>query len=148
MASYFEHANVTVPDVGAAIRFLMLIDPTFVVRYDSATSSVVDESRDYRWAHVGNDRFYIALEEPHEPDEIRQERRAYKDPGVNHLAWVVDDFEATFKRLEAAGYRQGIDVPPHPHRKRAYFFDESGVEWEILEYLSEKVAENNSYDDL
>jgi len=141
MATYLEHANITVPDIDAAIRFLMQVDPSFVVRHDAISD------RDYRWAHVGNDSFYIALEEPHQSDGTLQEKRPYQDYGVNHIGWVVDDFDAAFARLEAGGYRKGQLPDPHPWRKRAYFFDEAGFEWEILGYLSDKSDERNSYSD-
>jgi catechol 2,3-dioxygenase-like lactoylglutathione lyase family enzyme len=141
MSTYLEHANITVPDIDAAIRFLKLVDPDFVVRHDGKSES------GYRWAHVGNDNFYIALEEPRESDGTLQEKRPYQDYGVHHIGWVVDDFEATFARLDAGGYRKGQPPEPHPWRERAYFFDEAGLEWEILGYQSDNPAQRNSYSD-
>jgi hypothetical protein len=33
----------------------------------------------------------------------------------------------------------------HPHRLRAYFYDEDGIEWEFIEYLSNNPSERNDY---
>ncbi len=68
-----------------------------------------------------------------------------KDYGVNHLAWVVDDLSAVVQRLEAHGYRKGIPVEPHPHRRRAYYHDAAGFEWEFVEYLSNRPEERHAY---
>ena len=99
MTTYLEHANITVPDVDAAIVFLRTLDPTLRVRRDETPGS------GRRWAHVGSDRAYVAL--------------------------------------QAAGYRRGIEVDAHPHRKRSYDYDAAGLEWEILQYLSDDPAEFN-----
>jgi len=139
MPTYLEHANITVPDIPAAIAFLRLIDPDFVVRHDETPEG------SYRWAHVGTDDFYIALQEPHVGVTPEPARETYTNFGVNHLCWVVDDFETVTARLEAAGCRSGIDVAEHPHRKRAYYFDEAGQEWEIVQYLSDASSERNDY---
>ena len=139
MMTYLEHANITVPDIDAAIIFLCLIDPSFEVRRDETPEG------SYRWAHVGNDDFYIALQEPHIGSMPQAPRETYKNHGVNHLGWVVADFDAAVARLEAAGCRQGIPVTDHPHRKRAYYFDEAGLEWEIVEYTSDDPAQRNEY---
>ena len=140
MTTYLEHANITVPDIDAAIRFLKQVDPSFFVRHDGQSEG------NYRWAHIGNDRFYIALEEPHSSDGTLQTVRNYQDYGVNHLGWVSDDFEATVERLESRGYKKGQPTPPHPWRKRAYFFDDAGLEWEILGYLSDQPDKRNLYE--
>jgi len=140
MPSYLEHANITVPDITAAIAFLKLIDPDFVVRHDETPEG------SYRWAHVGNDDHYIALQEPHIGVTPEAAREAYTNFGVNHLCWVVDDIDAVTARLTAAGCRQDTDQEPHPHRKRCYFFDSAGQEWEIIQYLSSDKSERNQYD--
>jgi catechol 2,3-dioxygenase-like lactoylglutathione lyase family enzyme len=139
MPTYLEHANITVPDIPAAIAFLRLIDPDFVVRHDETPEG------SSRWTHVGTDDFYVALQEPYIGATPEIAREAYVNFGVNHLAWVVDDFDAVIARLEAAGCRQGIDVARHPHRKRAYYFDSAGQEWEIVQYLSADPARRNDY---
>jgi catechol 2,3-dioxygenase-like lactoylglutathione lyase family enzyme len=139
MPTYLEHANITVPDIDAAIAFLKLIDPTFVVRRDESPEN------SYRWAHIGNDRHYVALEEPHTESNPQGPRPTYNNYGVNHIGWVVDDFEAVTERLEAASCPKGKPVDAHPYRKRAYYFDSAGMEWEIVQYLSDDPAKRNEY---
>ena len=140
MTTYLEHANITVPDIDAAITFLQTVEPSFHVRHDERPVG------SYRWAHIGSDQFYVALQEPHLGSNAQSVRRSYKDYGVNHLAWVVEDFDSVTKRLEEKGYQKGIPVDPHPHRKRAYYFDSGGFEWEIVEYLSDTAEEKNAYE--
>lgn len=139
MTTYLEHANVTVPDIDAAIEFLLTLEPEFKVRQDKTPEG------GYRWAHVGTDRFYIALQEPNIGSVPKTRRPAYVNYGVNHLGWVVENVEDVSRRLERRGYKKGVPGEPHPYRKRAYYFDSAGFEWELVEYLSDSSAERNAY---
>lgn len=139
MATYLEHANVTVPSIDAAIEFLMLVDPNFVVRHDETPAG------SYRWAHVGTQTHYIALQEPHLDAGENIARRPYKDFGVNHLAFVVPNLDEVTGRLDAAGFQRSIAASAHSARKRAYFYDRSGFEWELIEYLTDVLEERNAY---
>ena len=60
---------------------------------------------------------------------------------------MVDDLDGIVTRLSAAGYELSpmSVMTGHPHRRRAYFFDNNGVEWELVEYLSETIEERNDY---
>lgn len=140
MPIYLEHANLTVPDIDEAITFLMLVEPSFTVRRDE---SPADSNR---WAHIGNQHVYIALQHPVPGKSAQKPPKSYENYGVNHLAWVVDDFDAVVKRLEQHGYQQGLIVPPHRFRKRAYYYDKAGFEWEIIEYLSDDDRQRNIYE--
>ncbi|MFC2037424.1 VOC family protein [Chloroflexota bacterium] len=140
MVAYLEHANITVPDIDAAIAFLQVIEPRLTVRHDETPEG------SYRWAHVGAHDCYVALQEPHPGSEPRRSRRPYKDFGVNHLAWVVDDFDGVIGRLEASGYREGIPGESNRTRRRAYYYDSAGFEWEIVAYLTESLEERYSYE--
>lgn len=140
MVAYLEHANITVPDIDAAIVFLQVVEPRLAVRHDETPEG------SYRWVHIGADNCYIALQEPHLGSEPEDNRRPYKDYGVNHIGWVVDDFDAVTDRLKANGYREGILGESNRYRRRAYFYDSAGFEWEIVAYLTEKLEERYSYD--
>lgn len=140
MSAYLEHANITVPSIDAAIEFLMLVEPKFIVRHDEATEG------SYRWAHIGTQTTYIALQEPHLDAGENRLRRPYKDYGVNHLAFVVPDVDACATRLDAAGFQRSIGAKDHPARKRVYFYDKAGLEWELVQYLTEALEERNSYE--
>ena len=141
MESYLEHANITVIDVDEAIRFLQTAMPDWKVRADVSS----EESDCRRWVHLGTDTTYLAIEDrgatqkgPHEP---------YVNPGVNHLGFVVKDVDAISKRLTDAGYSKGISSPDNPHRRRIYFFDNEGNEYEFVEYLTSEIASHNNYSD-
>jgi len=138
--TFLEHANISVPDIDEAIAFLKLVAPDFKVRKDD--SSGEDPPR---WVHFGNDEFYIALQAVDLAHKPKIWNRTYINYGINHLAFVVEDFDAVERRLLKKGYRQGGSVEKSPYRKRAYFFDKAGFEWEIVEYLTEKPEEKNFY---
>lgn len=133
-----EHANLTVTDIDDMVRFLRTAFPNFRVRHDEG------EGTD-RWVHVGTDDYYIAL---NQAGESEQERRVLysKTPGFNHLAWQIDDADGLRKRLLEAGFKDSTLPNSHPFRKRVYFFDPDGNEWEFVEYLSEEPAERNDYE--
>ena len=125
-----EHANLNVHSIDAAIRFLTTAFPEFHVR----GGGVVDGKR---WAHVGTDDTYLALNESGGgPPSGRT---------LNHLGYVVDDVDQLAARLSAAGYREGFLAPAHPHRKRRYFHDDDDIEWEFVEYLVEDPVLRNDY---
>lgn len=137
MEPYLEHLNLTVVDVDRTIRFLQTAMPKLQVRGGGTGQKCK------RWAHVGIGATYLALEDrgaeesgPHEP---------YIHPGMNHIGFVVDDLDAVTTRLKTAGYKGGIEEMDHPHRKRVYFYDDDGNEYEFIEYLSEVPEERNDY---
>ena len=135
-----EHANITVPDIDSAIRFLQTVAPDFRVRRAA-------QPTDRRgWAHIGNDDFYFALQEPNVPSEAELPKPTYSNIGLNHMALVVEDFTATVERLLGAGYRQNDELVNEGVRLRGYFYDDIGMEWEVVEYLSEKPEEKNRYE--
>jgi catechol 2,3-dioxygenase-like lactoylglutathione lyase family enzyme len=138
MAVRLEHANLTVRDIEGMIRFLQTAFPEFRVRGEG-------QSRDCsRWVHVGTDETYIALS----PVNAKPEKpwTPYGGlPGVNHLAYEVDDVEALCQRMRSAGYRESTPPNAHPHRKRRYFYDPEGNDWEFVQYLSQLPAERHDY---
>jgi len=135
-----EHVNITVPDIDAAIRFLKIVAPDFAVRKDEKPSN------SYRWAHIGNEAYYFALQEPHLDADPKTRLQAYKNYGINHVALVVSNIQEIEEKLLDSGYRRGIETPVEKHRKRAYFLDNAGFEWELVEYLSEKPSEKYLYE--
>ena len=138
MGPYLEHLNLTVLDVDRSLRFLQTAMPDLEVR-GSGTGEKCK-----RWVHIGGEATYLAIEDrgaeglgPHQP---------YVHPGLNHIGFVVDDVEEVAGRLRAAGYREGVSAMDHPHRKRIYFFDDDGNEFEFVEYLSSVSTERNDYE--
>lgn len=66
-------------------------------------------------------------------------------PGVNHLGFEVDDVEALRERMLAARYHESTVPNAHPHRRRIYFYDPDGNDWEFVQYLSDDPAEQHDY---
>lgn len=138
MTVKLEHANLTVRDIDGMIRFLQTAFPEFQVRGEGKSA---DGSR---WVHVGTQETYIALSSA--KTEPGQRWMPYRGmPGVNHLAYVVDDVEALCNRMKSAGYRDSTPPNAHPYRKRRYFYDPEGNDWEFVQYLSQDPAERNDY---
>jgi len=133
-----EHANLAVRDVDAMIRFVTTAFPAFRIRGEGKSW------QGRRWVHLGNDDTYLALNEA--PEEPTEHWLPYGGkPGLNHLGYEVDDVEAVRRRLAEAGYRDSTVPNDHPHRRRIYFFDTEGNDWEFVEYRSTDPAERNDY---
>ncbi|MEM7258590.1 MAG: glyoxalase, partial [Pseudomonadota bacterium] len=112
--------------------FIGLIAPDFMVRHDAISE------RGYRWVHVGNQHCYIALQEMHPGHTGKPAREPYVNFGVNHLCFRIDNAVGVEQRLLAAGYRQNGPMILDTHRIRLYFFDDMGMEWELVEYTSDQ----------
>jgi catechol 2,3-dioxygenase-like lactoylglutathione lyase family enzyme len=139
MTTRLDHANIQVRDIDGAIRFLGTALADFRVRGEGRTW------QGQRWVHVGNDDTYINLTQAsREPVEERAPYSA--SPGLNHLGFEVDDIEALRTRMKRAGYFDTTVPNDHPHRKRVYFQDAEGHEWEFIQYLSSDRTRRNDYD--
>ena len=139
MSTRLEHANLTVRDVDAALRFVQTAFPDFRVRGEGRTWA------GSRWLHVGNEDSYVALTEAR--DELPERFVPYGGkPGLNHLGFRVEDAAGLRERMRAAGYEDSTVPNDHPHRSRVYFHDAEGNDWEFVEYHSEEPAERNDYE--
>lgn len=135
-----EHANLHVRDIDATLRFVQTALPEFRLRFDGAD----DHGR--RWVHVGTDDAYLALYEARA--EAAEPWVPYSGrPGINHLAFVVDDAEAVRARLAAAGFVDSTIPTAHPARRRVYFHDADGNDWEFVQYLVDDPAQRHDYAD-
>ena len=138
MAVRLEHADLFVRDIDATIRFLRTAFPEFRLRFDGK------DSRGRRWAHVGTDDTYVALNQSTgEPEERRTPYAGL--PGVNHLGFEVDDVDALRARLKSAGFEDTTPSTHPPFRKRAYFYDPDGNDWEFTQYLTDDPAQRHDY---
>jgi catechol 2,3-dioxygenase-like lactoylglutathione lyase family enzyme len=139
MPARLEHANLCVRDIDPMLRFLRTACPEFRIRADRTDT---DGSR---WVHVGTDDTYFALTRA---DSDREPPwQPYSGlPGVNHLGLEVDDAEALRARMLAAGYEESTVPNAHPHRRRVYFLDPEGNDWEFVQYFSIEPAEKNDYE--
>lgn len=138
MATRLEHANIVVRNIDETVRFLKTAFPEFGVRREWRHDGT-------RGMHFGDEETYIALSESNtEPAEqwIPYAGR----PGVNHLGYEVDDVEALRARLTEAGYKDSTISNDHPHRKRVYFYDPDGNDWEFVQYFSIDRKKRNDYE--
>jgi catechol 2,3-dioxygenase-like lactoylglutathione lyase family enzyme len=137
MTIRLEHANLIVRDIDGMVKFLETAFPEFGIRGEGTNNGS-------RWLHIGSESTYIALNEADsEPNETW---RAYAGkPGLNHLGYEVDDAEALRNRMLTAGYRDSTVPNNHEYRKRVYFYDPEGNDWEFVQYFSEDPAERNAY---
>ena len=138
MNIYMEHANIHVGDVDGLVDFLQKAFPSFKVRHDSGRDDV------QRWVHLGDDNTYLSIYratasalEPWTPYSGR--------PGLNHIGFVVDDVDTLRRRLLDAGYRETTVPNEHPARKRVYFNDPEGNDWEFVEYTTDDPSRRNDY---
>ncbi|WP_380054835.1 VOC family protein [Falsihalocynthiibacter sp. SS001] len=120
-----EHANVTVSDIRKTTEFLKSI-------FGWKTRWEGDSIHGGRSAHVGGDDSYLAIYQ--HPASEGQTNNSYKHiGGLNHLAVVVDDLDATEKRVIAAGFKPQSHADYEPGR-RFYFDDHDGIEYEVVQY--------------
>jgi catechol 2,3-dioxygenase-like lactoylglutathione lyase family enzyme len=139
MSARLEHANLHVKDLDAVLRFVRTAFPEFRVRGQGRSWSGA------RWVHVGDDDSYLALYQASQPAAEPWVPYAGR-PGLNHLGYAVDDAEALRKRLAAAGYTESTVPNAHPHRRRVYFYDPDGNDWEFVQYLSDDPALRHDYE--
>jgi catechol 2,3-dioxygenase-like lactoylglutathione lyase family enzyme len=138
MSARLEHANLHVKDLYAVLRFVQTAFPEFRVRGQGTSWTGA------RWIHVGSDESYLALyQASHEPAEPWEPYGG--KPGLNHLGFEVDDAEGLRKRLAEGGYRESTVPNAHPHRRRVYFYDPDGNDWEFVQYLTGDPALRNDY---
>ncbi len=137
MTIRLEHANLIVRDIDGMVKFLQTAFPDFEIRGEGTNNG-------RRWLHVGTESTYLALNESSsEPNEPWQPYNG--KPGLNHLGYEVDDADALRKRMSDAGYRDSTVPNDHEFRKRVYFYDREGNDWEFVQYFSENAAERNAY---
>jgi len=123
------------------LHFLQTAFPEFVVRAEGLGL------RGERWLHVGTDETYLALNEANAANaEAAEVWVPYAGkPGLNHLGFEVDDADALRERMREAGYFDSTVPNAHPHRKRVYFHDAEGHDWEFVETSSDDPALRHDY---
>jgi catechol 2,3-dioxygenase-like lactoylglutathione lyase family enzyme len=138
MEPRIEHANLAVENLDGMVRFIRTALPNFGIRAKGKTEDGAT------WIHIGTDSTYIALcTSIHVP--VTKRRPYDGSPGVNHIGFEVSDVEAVRRRLADGGYHDSTVQNNHPFRKRVYFYDPEGNDWEFVQYFSEKPEERNDY---
>lgn len=136
---YLEHANITVRQLDAALRFLLCALPGWRVRGEGRMDWY---GKPIRWVHVGSDSHYLALQSGGEGDGLDWQSHQV---GVKHLGIVVADLDALVARLQALGHPMDHPGGTHPHRRSAYYSADDLVQIEFMQYLATLPAERNDY---
>ena len=132
---YLEHSNITVTNLEEGIHFFQTAFPEFSIRGGKLEDN---------WVHFGDDFTYIALQQS---VNSKLDKNSYDNPGINHLAFVVEDIKSLVERLESEGYKKNYPSEYHEFRTREYYLDADGNEYEFIEYHSNNPEERNQYDD-
>ena len=127
-----EHVHVNVNSIAATCAFLQRALPQMKIR---GSGEVAEYGS---WLHIGDAHSYIAL------TEVCGAKPAAE---LRHIGLVVDDIEALIERLQSAGITASdqSELDSHPHRRRVYYVDDNGLDWEFVQYLSEDFSERNDY---
>lgn len=112
-----EHVNIAVKD-GAGLAQMLVDVFGWHMRWEGPSQNQLGYTR-----HVGNDDTYVAVYETDEPIRALQ----------GHLGIVVDDLDATQKRVEDAGFTAHHFADYEPGR-RFYFMGPQDVEIEVVSY--------------
>ncbi|KMW58308.1 Glyoxalase family protein [Candidatus Rhodobacter oscarellae] len=125
MTAMLEHVNVTVADPKATAAWLQEI-------FGWHTRWAGDSIYGGLTVHVGTDAQYLALYAPPEPPKGQAHSYTHIN-GLNHIAVVVDDLDATEARVKGKGFSVGEHYDYEPGR-RFYFDSPEGIEFEVVEY--------------
>ena len=120
-----EHVNITVSNPKRTVKKLCDIYG-WNIRWEG---DAIDDGYTY---HVGSDDCYLAIYS--QDRTIDPNHESYKmRGGLNHIALVVDDLDATEKRVLDAGYQTFSHADYEPGR-RFYYRDEDNIEFEVVCY--------------
>ena len=139
-----EHINLVVREIDPVVDFVTAAFPSWRVR-GQGNDPFAGMAR--RWLHVGDDNDYLALTEYHVPDDQKGAPRDLSStaPGLAHLGFEVSSIDEIKARLKAAGYEPTTWNEDHPHRRRLYYVEADNIEFEFIEYLSDKMEERHDY---
>lgn len=100
-----DHVGIAVPDLDEAIRFYADAFGVQVVHEE------VNEEQGVREAMLAVGDSHIQLLAPLRPDSPIGRFLDRQGPGIQQVAYTVDDIEVAADRLRAAGVRMLYDVP-------------------------------------
>ncbi len=134
---YLEHINLVVEDIPKMMTFYQAAFPHWKIR-DEGTGEWYGKPR--KWLHFGDDFQYIALNDYGEGEN--RNLKGYHT-GLAHFAYVIENLDATVKRLSTAGFEFSTEGSDEPYRRNIYFVDPAGFEIEFVEYLSDLPEQRN-----
>ena len=129
-SAVLEHVNLTVRDCDASARLLQDLFGWHVRWQGPAMNNG-------RTVHVGIADSYIALYSP--PTELIPSAPFAKGMPMNHVGITVDDLDAAEARVIAAGF-EPFNHGDYAPGRRFYFFDDNGIEFEVVSYAGEPAS--------
>jgi catechol 2,3-dioxygenase-like lactoylglutathione lyase family enzyme len=138
MMIQFEHVNLVVTDIEAALKFYRAVFPNWRIR-DQGASEWYGKPRN--WVHFGDDYQYLALSDHGEG--VNRDLSGHQ-VGLAHFAFVTNNLDAVISRLAEAGFPVAKDGADEPWRRNIYFLDADGFEVEFVQYLSDLPEERNA----
>ncbi|MGC1494816.1 MAG: VOC family protein [Sulfitobacter sp.] len=125
MTAHLEHANYTVSNPAATAAWMQKLFG-WHIRWEG------DAMAGGHTKHVGTNAHYVALYTPGAP--IASQKSSYDvTGGLNHIAVVVDDLDATEAAIKRHGFKTSNHGDYEPGR-RFYFHDDDGIEYEVVQY--------------
>ncbi|GAA0783843.1 VOC family protein [Roseibium denhamense] len=126
--AFLEHVNVTVSDPEATAKRLKdWFGWEIRWKGDSLGGGTT--------YHIGNETSYIAAYNPPKETAAMEAESYGVRGGLNHIAVVVDDLDATEARITSGGYQTKNHADYEPGR-RFYFHDDDGIEFEVVSYAA------------
>jgi len=126
MTAVLEHTNLTVTDPHATAAWMHEVFG-WRTRWEGPAIS------DGYTVHVGEAASYLALYRPSTTPTPNKATSYTTLGGLNHVAVVVPDIDATEAKVRAAGFTPRNHASYEPGR-RFYFHDGDGVEYEVVSY--------------
>ncbi|WP_068088342.1 VOC family protein [Polycladidibacter stylochi] len=124
-SSFLEHANITVSDPERSAKNLCHWFGWHIRWQGSAKDNGHS-------IHVGNENSYLVVYKP-QSAPAQGSNPGKMVNGLNHVAVVVADLDATEQRILASGFKTMNHADYEPGR-RFYFYDHDGIEFEVVNY--------------
>ena len=126
MTAELEHANITVANPDATAGWMADVFGWHIRWAGPARDGG-------RSVHVGSKHSYLALFAPAGGTGAASQDSYATRAGLNHLAIVVADLDATETAVRKAGFTPQDHADYTPGR-RFYFHDDNGLEYEVVQY--------------
>lgn len=125
MSAILEHANITVANPEVTANWMKEV-------FGWHTRWSGDSIHKGFSLHIGGKDSYLALYAPPKTPNAPTDSYTTRG-GLNHLAVVVRDIDATEAAVKAAGFTPTNHGDYEPGR-RFYFHDQDGIEFEVVQY--------------